>query len=228
MPISSIIAALRNRKTLPSLIVGISVFFAFTLTWVISVILDLGGGSLAKGWDSGSGYLGFYGIFMLPFAGFIGLVSFGISKLVGSGIVASVSTLGISWILIDSVITSSPGAKLQRIAGQSEIPELTFERYEQGQTFSDGTAYLWVAYCSAKEAEQLIEALALKRIPEKALMGYDGTFIDEREAIGTYKAVFEGDVASEELYFNGRGMIGGFSPNEKKFRLYWWPAALAN
>ncbi len=227
MPTSAIISALRNRKTLPSLIVGISVFLGFALTWVISFTLDLGGGSLAKGWDSGTGLLTFYGIFMLPFAGFIGLVSFGISKLLGSGIVALISTLGLSWILIDSALTSSPGARLQSIAGQSEIPELSFESYEQGRTFNDGSSHLWVAHCSANEAEELVGALALERIPEEAFMGYDGTLLKERQAIGTYTAIFEDDIESVELYFNRRGMIGGFSPSEKKFRLYWWPEALA-
>jgi hypothetical protein len=48
----------------------------------------------------------------------------------------------------------------------------------------------------------------------------------EHQAVREYKGIFERDIEGVEFYVDHRGMLGGFSPSEQRFRLFWWPAAI--
>ncbi len=218
---------LRNREPGFALICGALIGLATGITFALCIILDEGGGSLTRGWDPGMGYLSFYGIFMLPILAIVALGTMGLSRLLGGGIVTLVSIIGLGGLLIPNVLTSCPGAQLARVTGRSAVPDLEFERFEKGHTFSDGTSYLWVARCSPDDATQLAIALGLERIPTMVRMDAKFPMSVEHQAVRDYQGIFEGDIEGIEFFADHRGMIGGFSPSEQRFRLYWWPAALA-
>lgn len=215
---------LRNREPRVAFFVGVLVAVAMGITFALCIILDEGGGSLSRGWKPGWGYLSFYGIFMIPILVIVGLVAMGLSRLIGGGIVMMVSILGHGVILIHGAISSTPAAQLARVTGHAGIPDLMFEQFTQGHTFSDGSSYLWVARCSPAEATKLSSALELKPIPTMVKMDGPVSMMVEHEAVREYRGIFEGGVEGVEFYMGNQGMIGGYSAVEQRFRLYWWPA----
>jgi hypothetical protein len=202
------------------------VAFATGVTFALGIILLEGGGSLTKGWNPGLGYLSFYGVFMLPILAIVGLIAIGLSRLLGGGIVILLATIGLGALLIHSTVTSTPGAQLTRVTGRPGIPKLRYERFEIRHTFSDGTAYLWVAQCSPKQATELINALGMGRIPTMTKFEHHDTIMVEHQAVGDYRGMFGNEIEGVEFYMDRQGMIGGYSAGECRFRLYWWPAAL--
>lgn len=194
------------------------------LVFALGVILTEGGGSLSNGWGPGSAYLSFYGLFLLPVLAVVALVAMGLSRLLGAGIVTVVSAIGLAAIVIHDVRSSSPGAQLARITGRSGVSDLEFERFEIGHTFSDGSSYLWVALCSPEEATGLAKAISLERIQTWQEMDAEFPIRIEHPAVNDYQGVFKGDIDTVEFYADDKGMIGGYAPSERKFRLYWWPA----
>lgn len=215
---------LRNRDGKIAIVVGSLVGLATGIAFALGIILSEGGGSLSRGWKPGSGYLSFYGIFLFPVMAFVALVTIGLVRLLGAGLVTLVSAIGLAAMVIHDFRTSNPGAQLARLTGQSEIPDLEFERFEIGHTFSDGTSYLWVALCSPDQATRFAESLHLGRIPTWQEMDEKFPVRIVHPAVNDYKGIFDGDIYTIEFYLGDKGMIGGYSPMEKKFRLYWWPS----
>jgi hypothetical protein len=209
-------------------LVGALVAIGTGLTFVLGIILDEGGGSLSRGWSPGFGYLSFYGIFMLPVLAVVGLVAMVLSRLIGGEIVTLVSFLGLAALLIHGAISSTPAAQLARVTGRSGIPDLNFEEFTLGHTFSDGTSYLWVARCSPAEASTLSSTLGLKSIPTMVKMDGPVSMVVEHKAVRDYRGIFEGEIEGVEFYLGDQGMIGGYSAGEQRFRLYWWPALRRN
>jgi hypothetical protein len=225
--------ALRNREPRVALWVGALVAVATALVFAVCVILDEGGGSLSRGWNPGWSYVSFYGFFMLPIFAIVGLVAMGLSRLIGGGIVMLVAVLGLAGLLGHGAVSTTPAAQLARVSGRSGIPDLRFEQFRQGHTFSDGTSYLWVARCSADDATTLASALGLRPISAmvwKEIARPDGTFstMVEHEAVQDYRGIFGEGIEGVEFYLGDQGMIGGYSSNEQRFRLYWWPALRRN
>lgn len=216
-------SALLNREPRIALCVGALVAIVTGLVFALDIILDEGGGSLSRGWSPGWGYLTFYGIFMLPILAIVGLVAMGLSRLIGGGIVMVVTVFGLGALLIHSAVSSTPGAQLARVTGRSGIPDLRFEQFTQGHTFSDGSSYLWVARCSHAEAMKLSSALGLKPIPTMVKLDGPASMMVEHEAVRDYRGIFEDEIEGVEFYLGDQGMIGGYSAGEQKFRLYWWP-----
>lgn len=214
---------LRNREPRVAVLVGVLVAVALGITFVVSVILNEGGGSLSRGWDPGLGYLSFYGIFMLPILGIAGLMAMGLSRLIGGGIVMVVSSFGLGAYLIHSAVSSTPAAQLSRITGRTGIPDVRFEQFRKAHTFSDGTSYLWVARCSPAEATNLSAALGLKSIPTMVKMDGPGSLMVEHEAVRTYRRIFEDGDEGIDFYVGDQGMIGGYFSGDQRFSLYWWP-----
>lgn len=219
--------ALRNREPRFALWVGALVAVATGIVFALSIILAEGGGSLARGWRPGCGYLSFYGIFMLPILAIVGLVAMGVSRLVGGGIVVILAIIGLGGLLIHSAVTSTPQAQLARVTGRDGIPDLRFEEFFVGHSFSDGTAYRWVAQCSPAEAIRLSEALGLKSVPTKVKMDGPVEFMMKHPVVNDYQGVFDSGIEGIDFYTDERGMIGGFSSTENRFRLYWCPAAFS-
>jgi hypothetical protein len=215
--------ALRNRQ--PSVAIGVGAFvaIAFGIVYAIAVILGEGGGSLSRGWRPGWGYLSFYGIFMLPLLAIIGLVTMGLARLIGGGIVMLVSILGLGTLLFHSVVASTPAAQLARVTGRSGIPEISFEEFWKGHTFSDGTSYSWTAQCSPDEATQLANALGLKPISPATKVDAPVSVVVENQSVQEWRHIYEMDSEGVDFYLGDQGMIGGYSSNEQRFRLYWWP-----
>lgn len=216
--------ALRNREPRVALWVGSLVAIATGLIFALGIILDEGGGSLSRGWSSGLGWVCFYGIFMIPVIVIVSLVAMGLSRLLGGGIVMVISILGLGALFIHDVVSSTPAAQLARVTGCSGIPDLRFEQFTQGHTFSDGTSYLWVARCSPAEAKKLSSALGLKSIPTMVKMDGPVSIMTEHGAVRDYRGIFESGIEGVEFYLGDQGMIGGYSVGEQRFRLYWWPA----
>lgn len=210
-----------------ALAVGALVGLSTGLTFALGIILDMGGGSLTRGWDPGMNYLGFYGLFALPVFAIVAIVAMGLSRLLGGGIVMAVSIVGLGALLTHSILSSSPGAQLRRVTGRSGIPDLQFERFVQGHTFSDGTSYLWVARCSPEEADALVAALGLESIPTEVPFDPESSMMTKHRAVVQYEGVFEGGIDGMRFFIDPRGMVGAFSPHEQRFRLFWWPAAIA-
>lgn len=217
---------LRNREPRVALGVGALVTIAAGIVFALDVILTEGGGSLGRGWSAGWGYLSFYGIFMLPILAIVGLVVMGLSRLIGGGIVMLVSLIGLGGLLIHGAVTSRPGSQLARVTGRDGIPDLRFEDFFVGHSFSDGTAYRWIAHCSPAEAARLSEALGLKSVATKVKIEGPVEFMVEHQVVRDYQGVFDSGIEGVDFYTDERGMIGGYSSNENRFRLYWWPAAL--
>lgn len=215
---------LRNRNANVAFVVGPLVGLATGLVIALGVILTEGGGSFSKGWAPGLGYLSFYGWFMLPVLAVVALVAMALSRLLGAGIVTVVSAIGLAAIVIHDLQSSSPGAQLARLTGRSAVPDLEFERFEIGHTFSDGPSYLWVAICSPEEATGLAKAIGSERIQTWQEMDAEFPIRIEHPAVNDYQSIFKGDIDSVEFYADDKGMIGGYAPSERKFRLYWWPA----
>lgn len=215
---------LRNRNANVAFVVGPLVGLATGLVFALGVILTEGGGSFPRGWGPGSSYLSFYGLFLLPVLAVLALVAMGLSRLLGAGIVTGLSAIGLAALVINDLRSSSPGAQLARITGRSAVPDLEFERFEIGHTFSDGSSYLWVAICSPEEATGLAKAIGLERIQTWREMDARFPIRIEHRAVGDYQDIFKGDIDTVEFYADGKGMIGGYAPSERKFRLYWWPA----
>lgn len=220
--------ALRNREPRTALWVGALVAFATGVVLALGIILVEGGGSLARGWKPGWGYLSFYGIFMIPILAIIGLVAMGLSRLIGGGIVMVFAILGLGGLLAHDAVTSTPRAQLARVTQRDGIPDLKFEEFFLGHTFSDGTAYRWVARCSPEEAIRLVAALELRSVPPKVRMDGPVEFMVEHQVVRDYRGVFDGGIEGVDFYTDERGMIGGYSSKENRFRLYWWPAAFSN
>lgn len=217
--------ALRNRE--PSIAFGVGAFVAFAtgITFALGIILDEGGGSLARGWSPGWGYLGFYGVFMLPILAIVGLVAVVLSRIIGGGIVMLTSILGLGALLIHGAVTSTPRAQLERVTGRKGTPNLKFEEFFVDHSFSDGTAYRWTALCSPAEAAELVGTLGLKTVPAKVKTEGPISFTLEHQVVREYQDIFESGIEGVDFYEDGRGMIGGYSAQECRFRLYWWPAA---
>ncbi len=171
------------------------------------------------------GYLLFYGIFMLPYLAVIGLVAMGISRLIGSGIVMLVSTLGLGTLLIHWAVTSTPRAQLELVTGRAGAPDLRFEGFSIGHTFSDGSAYRWIALCSPAEASRLIDTLGLKAVPARVTIDGPILFMEEHQVVRDYRDIFKTGIENVDFYMDERGMIGGYSAEESRFRLYWSPPA---
>lgn len=218
---------LRNREPRDALRVGALVAIATGIVFALDVILTEGGGSLSRGWSPGWGYLSFYGIFMLPILAIVGWVAMGLARLIGGGIVMIVSLAGLGAFLIHGAVTSRPGKQLARVTGRDGIPDLRFEGFLVGHSFSDGTAYQWIAHCSPAEAAGLSEALGLKSVPLKVKMDGPVDFMIEHDVVRYYQAVFDSGIEGVDFYTDERGMIGGYSSDENRFRLYWWPAAFS-
>lgn len=216
--------ALRNREPRMALGVGALVAIITGLFFALDIILDEGGGSVSRGWNPGLGFLSFYGILMLPILAIVGLVAMGLSRLLGGGIVMLAAIVLFGVLLIHSAVSSTPGAQLARVTGRSGIPDLQFEQFKLGHTFSDGTSYMWVARCSPAEATELTNALRLK--PISTMVKEDGPIpmLVEHQVVSEYRSKFGGGIAGIEFYMDDLGMIGGYSARERIFRLYWWPA----
>lgn len=219
--------ALRNREPRVAFWVGALVAIATGIVFALGIILSEGGGSLTRGWSPGWGYLSFYGIFMLPILAIIGLVVMAASRFIGGGTVIVLAIIGLSGLLIHSAVTSTPRAQLERVTGRGGIPDLRFEQFFIGHSFSDGTAYRWVAHCSPDEAARLVDALALKPVPSKVKMDGPVEFMVDHQVVRDYEVVFDSDIEGVDFYTDERGMIGGYSPAENRFRLYWWPTAFS-
>jgi hypothetical protein len=220
--------ALRNREPRVALGVGAFVAVATGLVFAAGIILDEGGGSLSRGWGPGWGYLSFYGIFMLPVLAIVGLIAMGLSRLIGGGIVMLSSILGLGTLLIHGAVSSTPGAQLERVTGRSGIPDVTFEDFRQGHTFSDGTSYLWIARCSPDEATELSDALGLNSISATERLDGPVPIMVEHQAVQEWRVIFQEDIDGVDFYLGDRGMIGGYSSGEQRFRIYWWPALQRN
>lgn len=219
--------ALRNREPRTALWVGALVALATGVVFALGIILAEGGGSLARGWKPGWSYLSFYGIFMIPILAIIGLVAMGVSRFVGGGIVMLIAVVGLGGLLIHSALTSTPRAQLARVTERDGIPDLQFEEFFIGHSFSDGSAYRWVAHCSPDEAIRLVDALELKSVPSKVKMDGPVEFMVEHQVVRDYQGVFDSGIEGVDFYTDERGMIGGYFSDESRFRLYWWPAAFS-
>jgi hypothetical protein len=219
---------LRSREPRVALGVGAFVAVATGFVFAVGIILDEGGGSLSRGWNPGWGYLSFYGIFMLPVLAIVGLIAMGLSRLIGGGIVMLVSISGLGTLLIHGAVSSTPAAQLARVTGRSGIPDVTFEDFRQGHTFSDGTSYLWVARCSPDEATELSNALGLKSIPATDRLDGPVSMMVEHQAVQEWSVIFEENIEGVDFYLGDQGMIGGYSSGEQRFRIYWWPALQRN
>jgi hypothetical protein len=208
--------------------VGALAAMAAGVVVAVCIMLDKGGGSFSRGWNPGLGYLSFYGFFMLPFIAIVGVVAMRLSRLIGGGIVMLLAILGLVALLFYGAVSSTPAAQLSRVTGRSGIPDLSFEQFRKGHTSSDGSSYLWVARCSPSEATKFASALGLRPIP--AMVKTDGpvSMMVEHEAVLDYRGIFEGGIDGVEFYVDDRGMIGGYSASESRFRLYWWPAMRRN
>jgi hypothetical protein len=211
---------LRNRETKTALWVGASTAILTAFSFALGIILDEGGGSLSRGWDPGWNYLSFYGIFMIPVIGIVGLIAMGLSRLIGAGIVLGVSVLGLGYVSITGALSSTPKARLEGITGRSVTPDVVFGDYVVGHTFSDGTSFLWVVSCSPAEAPRFASSLGLIQVP--TVLKIDG-FEDEHHVVKDYRAIFEEEIDGVDFYRDNKALIGGYNANEQKFRLYWWP-----
>lgn len=214
---------LRNHSPRVAKRVAALVAIATGLVFALNTILDEGGGSLAGGWSPGWAYLSFYGFFMLPIVVVVGLVAMGLSRLIGGGIVMVVAMLGLGSLVIRTVVSSTPAARLAGVTGSTLIPDLNFEQFAQGHTYGDGTSYRWIIRCAPDEAKRLVDAAGLKAI--SSTVGTKGSkgMLEEHPAVRDYRAIFETKVDGVEVYADGRGMIGGYSAGEGRFRLFWWP-----
>ena len=163
---------------------------------------------------------------MIPVFGILGLVAAGLTRFLGCRLVIILSLIGFVALSVDSVISSSPLAQLKRVTGHSQIPAVDFERFEQGQTFSDGTSYLWIARCNSVQALELVGALELQSIPREVPYEPGSPMMMRQGSVSTYEGVFGDADSGVMFYVDPRGMIAGFSESEQRFRLYWWPAAL--
>ncbi len=217
--------ALCNREPRVALRAGALVAFLAGLVFALSVILDEGGGSLTRGWEPGCGYLEFYGIFMIPILTLAGLVAVGLSRLIGGGTVMLVATIGLGSVLIHSALSSTPAAQLARATGLSKLPDVPFEHFEKRHTFGDGTSYRWIARCSVDEAMALANALGLDAIPASRERAGAVSAKSKHPAVEDWRQVFDVDFDGLSFYVGDRGMIGGYSPREQRFRLYWWPTS---
>lgn len=201
---------------------------ALGIAFAICVILDEGGGSFERGWDPGLGYLSFFGIFMLPVLAGTALLAGVLSLRVGAGIVTILSVLGLGALVILFAVYSTPKARLERIAGCSGIPELVFEQFTQGHTYSDGTCYRWVVRCSPAEATELAAALGLKPIPPLVMTDEPYPMLVQHESVRDVCGIFQCGPESMEFYESHRGLMGGYSPGERRFRLFYWSAIRRN
>jgi hypothetical protein len=204
------------------------VALATGVVFALGIILAEGGGSLARGWKPGWSYLSFYGILMIPILGIVGLVAMGLSRLIGGGIVMVFALVGLGGLLVHGAMTSTPRAQLARVTERDGVPDLEFEEFFVGHTFSDGTAYRWVARCSPEEAIRLINALGLRPVPPKVRVAGTVEIMVKHQVVRDYRKVFDSRIEGVDFYTDERGMIGGYSSNENRFRLYWWPAAFSN
>lgn len=220
-------ALLRNREPRFAWLVGALVALLTALAFALGIILDFGGGSFSKGWNPGLGYLSFYGVFLIPLVVIAGFVTTCLCRLLGNGLIAllAFTTLGAS--VVHDVITSKPGAQLSRVTERKDIPNLFFEKFGKFPSFSDGTVYIWTARCSDHEAEKLVAALGMESIPSKLPTGSIRLQIGH-PAVRTYENYFEGSTDGVKFYLDRRGMVAGYSHAEQRFRLLWWPAALAD
>lgn len=216
---------LHNRESRVAIRVGLLVAIAAGIVFALDVILTEGGGSLSRGWSASLGYLSFYGIFMLPILAVGGVVAIGLSRLIGGGIVMLVSTLLLGVFLIHGLISSTPQAQLERVTGRAGTPNVRFEEFSIGHSFSDGSAYRWIAKCSPAQAVELAHTLGLKSVPAKVKIDGPILFMEQHQVVRDYKGVFESGIEGVDFYTDDRGMIGGYSADESRFRLYWWPAA---
>ena len=214
---------LRNRETRLAIWVGLFVAIAATFVWAISFIYSEGGGTFSLGWRKGWRDLIFYGIFSLPVFFICGLIAMGLAMVIGGGIIFLMSVLGLGTLLIYSVINSTYTAQFSQITGCSGIPELHFEQFKVGKTFSDGTAYLWVIQCDPDEASMLATKLNLKPILPPTSLDMMSSMNTDQLNIKDWCDRFEMKSDGIEFYYGHEGMIAGYSRQEQRFRIYWWP-----
>ena len=215
---------LRNREARTCYWVGALVMPIAWLVFAIGIMLHEGGGSLSKGWhQTGLGFLAFYGILFLPICVVAGLIAMGLSRLIGGGIVMLAAVFGAAALITHDAVSSTPAAQLERLTGRTELPKVDFEDFNMGHTFSDGTSYAWVARCSPKEAITLSKALGLK--PIEATQMHDGPvpIRSEHPNVSQWRGAFDRETDGVDFYLGDRGMIGGYSADDQRYRLYWWP-----
>ncbi len=204
----------RRRSVKTAAWCGVLIAFTTGLVIALDIVLSFGGGSVGRGLDPGLSYLSFYGIVLIPVLAVLGLVAFGLCRLLGSKIVCAVATLLLLFSVGHSLRSTQAGAQLERVSGHDGIPAIEFSRFERLPSFSDGTAYVWESRCSEDDARRMVESLQLHAIPR------------EDASVQCYEAYFGDDDSGTIFYEDGRGIVAGFNPDHGILRLVSWPAAI--
>ncbi|MBK1884602.1 hypothetical protein JIN85_19455 [Luteolibacter pohnpeiensis] len=161
---------------------------------------------------------------MLPIFAFAGMIAMVLARFIGAGIVILISIFGLGTLLIHDAISSTPMAQLKRMTRNSSIPDVTFEDFSIGRTFSDGTSYMWIARCSPIKANRLSKAIGMKPISPADHPDEPTTQDPEHQAMQAWQMIFHQDIEGMNFYLGDQGMIGGYSSEEQRFYLFWWPS----
>lgn len=214
-------------RTSPIILSGLAAAISFWLSVAFSFAMDFGGGSLIKGLPNATGYLSLYGISLLAPAIVIGFVAIVISKLLGLRVTYALIGCGAAAIMIHSMITSHPGAQLERLSSLSnktEIPHFDYLEFKKYPTFNDGTTYTWQVRCNPEQARLLASRLRLMQIPRESSTS-DGGILwhTPYSRLSAFESIFEHRVPDEIHYTDDLSFAGGFSPAAAIFRLVWFP-----
>lgn len=194
----------------------LAIGFAFTL--------NAGSGSLYRWGSPGLFDHMFTAILSLPLSAGVGLIAALISRLIGGAIVASISILGLSYLVLYAAESSTPEVQLARLTGKTNIPEVQIVHFRKGNTFSDGTSYAWIALCSPTQAAALSNALGMK--PVVVTLTPEGKIQTTVENLPFLDLCHACEIEADgyEFYMGDLGVVGGYSHDEKKFCIYWWPS----
>jgi len=215
----------RNYRRRKATSVAVSAALVFMAMLLVTSAYDLGGGSLVKGWHHAWGMFSFYGWFALPFAAGGGLLVFCLCTWFGQRIVMIIGAVVSGFWLYQAITTSDPVSQLRMISGKEDLPNLNVTLFEQGKTFSDGTAYKWIANCSLQEAMKLMDSLDLEAPKEREFTDSRGRpFTMPSSRISDMEGNF-GEQAADTIYATDeKGFIAGYSESEGRLQLFYWPA----
>jgi len=207
-----------------SLLVGIGSGLGFVVVLLLGIVLEFGGGSIAKGHEATRGGMELFLMLLFLPALCVVVMATLLCRIRGPVFTVTCAGIILSGVLVHDIVTSSPRAQLERLMKieklpKADLPPVAFEDFGMGVSFNDGSQYRWTARCALPEAEQLAAVLQLAKLPEVDVNDPPWPNMPD-PAITDYTLFFDMEAHDGTIYFKGgRGFVAGYSRKEGVMRV---------